>query len=150
VLTHEDLARLLCCSLATIKRDVAALRKAGQAIPTRGQVKDIGKGVSHKAQIVGDYLAGYTFSDIGWRRRHSLSSIQRYVRDFSRVARLTAKGLSVGEIRQAPGLSERLIGDYVSLCQATPPDTPVLQHLLSEPDMATAQPVEIKSGAWLA
>jgi hypothetical protein len=72
VLTHEDLARLLCCSLATIKRDVAALRAAGQAIPTRGQVKDIGKGVSHKAQIVGDYLAGYTFSDIGWRRRHSL------------------------------------------------------------------------------
>jgi hypothetical protein len=43
-----------CCSPATIKRDVAVLREKGLSIPTRGQVKDIGKRVSHKIQIVED------------------------------------------------------------------------------------------------
>jgi biotin operon repressor len=77
LLTHEDLACLLNSSLSTIKRDVQALRQQGLMIPTRGQVKDIGKGVSHKRQIVQDYLAGYTFSEIERRQRHSTNSIHR-------------------------------------------------------------------------
>jgi len=149
LLTHEDLARLLCSSLATIKRDVAILRAKGLSIPTRGQVKDIGKGVSHKVQIVRDYLAGYTFSDIEMRRRHTTESIRRYCRDFGRVVTLEAKGLSVSEIRQASGLSERLIQQYIGLYQEAQPDNLSLQRLLQEPDPATAEPAVIKRGALL-
>ncbi len=69
LLTHEDLACLLSSSLSTIKRDVQALRQHGLLVPTRGQIKDIGKGVSHRRQIVQDYLAGYTFSQIERRQR---------------------------------------------------------------------------------
>lgn len=149
LLTQEDLARLLCTSRSSIKRDIAQLRAAGIDVPTRGQVKDIGRGVSHKSQIVGDWLAGYTFSQIKSRRWHAISSIERYCRDFQRVVRLYCHGLSVADMRRSTGLSERLIGEYLALHQATDPDNERLRQLLSEPEAATERPAEIKRGAWL-
>lgn len=149
LLTQEDLARLLCASRSTIKRDVAQLRAEGVDVPTRGQVKDIGKGISHKGRIVGDWLAGYTFSQIQQRRRHTVYSIERYCGDFQRVVRLHVHGLSAADIRISTGLSERLVGEYVALYEAAGPDNAQVQRLLSEPDPATQTPAEIKRGAWL-
>jgi hypothetical protein len=149
LLSHEDLACLLSSSLATIKRDVGELRAQGLQVPTRGQVKDIGKGVSHKRQIVQDYLAGYTFSEIEWRRRHSVGAIGRYCQDFVRVVRLRQKNFSLADIRRTTGLSERLIGQYLSLYDQCDPDNDRLQLLLAEPDPATDTPAEIKRGEWL-
>lgn len=146
LLTHEDLACLLSSSLATIKRDAADLRQQGLTVSTRGQVKDIGKGVSHKAQIVQDYLAGYTFSEIEWRRRHSIGSIRRYCQDFVRVVRLQAKHFSVADIRRTTGLSERLIKEYLTLYEQCEPDNDRLYLLLAEPHPATDTPAEIKRG----
>jgi hypothetical protein len=37
LLTQEDLARLLCTSRSTVKRDIAYLRSEGVDVPTRGQ-----------------------------------------------------------------------------------------------------------------
>lgn len=149
LLTQEDLARLLCASRSSIKRDIAQLRAAGLDVPTRGQVKDIGRGVSHKAQIVSDWLAGYTFSQIKSRRWHAISSIERYCRDFQRVVALHVRGLSVADIRQSTGLSERLISEYLALYQTIGPDTDRLQQLLAVPDAATTTPATIKRGAFL-
>jgi len=148
LLTQEDLARLLCNSRSTVKRDIAQLRAEGLDVPTRGQVKDIGKGVSHKARIVGDWLAGYTFSQIRQRCHHSLYAIERYCADFMRVVRLHAHGLSQVDIRVSTGLSERLIGEYVDLSQAAGAGNERLQQLLNEPAAATETPAEIKKGAW--
>lgn len=149
LLTQEDLARLLCASRSTIKRDIAHLRAQGIEIPTRGQIKDIGKGVSHKTYIVRDWLAGYTFSQIKQRRWHSVRSIERYCTDFQRVVHLHSRGLSIADIRISTGLSERLIGEYLDLYRVAGPDNGQLQQLLSEPDQATEEPAEIKRGAWL-
>jgi len=149
LLSQEDLARLLCSSRSTIKRDIAWLRASGRDVPTRGQVKDIGRGLSHKSQIVGDWLAGYTFSQIHKRRWHALSSIERYCRDFQRVFQLHQHGLSVAEIRQSTGLSERLIGEHLALANAAGADNDRLQQLRTSPAEATEQPAQIKRGAWL-
>jgi len=149
LLTHEDLALLLCSSAATIKRDVKVLRMAGYSVPTRGQVKDIGKGVSHKTQIVGDYLAGYTYSEIERRRHHSIRAINRYCQDFVRVLRLQQSGASVAEIRQVTGLSERLIEEHLALYAACPADNDRLQLLLNEPSHTTETTAEIKRGRYL-
>jgi len=149
LLTQEDLARLLCASRSTVKRDIAQLREEGVDVPTRGQIKDIGKGVSHKTSIVGDWLAGYTFSQIKERRWHSIHSIERYCSDFQRVLRLHERGLSMTEIRIGTGLSERLIGEYLDLYEAVGSENTQVQRLLSEPDPATETPAEIKRGAWL-
>jgi biotin operon repressor len=149
LLTQEDLARLLCASRSTIKRDIAWLRKQGIDVPTRGQIKDIGKGISHKTQIIADWLAGYTFSQIKQRRRHSIHSIDRYCSGFRRVVRLHEHGLNVGEIRISVGISERLIGEYLDLYKAVGPENVCVQRILSEADSATEAPAEIKRGDWL-
>jgi hypothetical protein len=149
LLTQEDLARLLCTSRSTIKRDIAQLRAEGIDVPTRGQIKDIGKGISHKACIVGDWLAGYTFSQIQRRRRHSILSIERYCSDFQRVVCLHTRDLNVTAIRISTGLSERLIQEYLSLYQAVAVDNDRLRQLLREPAPATEEPAEIKRGALL-
>jgi len=149
LLTQEDLARLLCTSRSTIKRDITWLRKQGTDVPTRGQVKDIGKGISHKTQIIEDWLAGYTFSQIKQRRRHSIHSIDRYCSDFGRVIRLHEHGLNVGEIRVSTGLSERLIGEYLDLYEEVGTENDCVQRILGKPDAATEAPAEIKRGGLL-
>jgi hypothetical protein len=149
LLTHEDLACLLSTSLATVKRDVRALRQRGLLVPTRGQIKDIGKGVSHKRQIVQDYLAGYTFSQIERRQRHSINAIHRYCRDFARVIRLQAKEFTVAEIRRVTGLSERLISEYQHLYTQCEPDNDRLQLLLAEAEAVPDTPALVKRGHWL-
>jgi len=149
LLTQEDLARLLCTSRSTIKRDIVELRAQDVAVPTRGQVKDIGRGVSHKAHIVGDWLAGYTFSEIQRRRWHSIGSIERYCGDFLRVVRLHAQGLAVGEIRIGSGLSERLVQEYLDLYAKAGPTNAQIEQLLTNPSPATEVPAETKRGRWL-
>jgi hypothetical protein len=74
LLTVEDLAYLTCSSPATVKRDLAACRSRDEAVPTRGQIKDIGPGLSHKAKVVQLYLWGLQFTDIESRTRHSEGS----------------------------------------------------------------------------
>jgi len=149
LLTQEDLARLLCASRSTIKRDIAYLRGEGVDVPTRGQMKDIGRGVSHKTRIVEDWLAGYTFSEIKKRRWHTLGSIERYCMSFQRVARLHAHHLSANEIRVSTGMSERLIQEYLDLYKRADPDSSRLKQLLSQPDTETEEPAEAKRGTWL-
>jgi hypothetical protein len=149
LLTQEDLARLLCSSRSTIKRDIARLRAEGTDVPTRGQVKDIGKGLSHKWRIVEDWLTGYTFSQIQQRRRHSIHAIERYCTDFERVVRLHMRGLRMSEIRQGTGMSERLISEYLTLYKAVGPENDRVQRLHTEADPATEEEAEIKRGAWL-
>jgi hypothetical protein len=140
---------LLCTSCSTIKRDIAQLRAAGVDVPTRGQIKDIGKGVSHKTHIVSDWLAGYTFCEIKHRRRHSIHAIERYCADFQRVVRLQERGLSVSQIRIGTGLSERLVGEYLELRESAGQGNERVQRLLSEPEPATDNPAQIKRGVWL-
>ena len=149
LLTQEDLARLLCASRSTIKRDIAQLREEGIDVPTRGQIKDIGRGVSHKSRIVGDWLAGYTYSQIRDRRRHSIHAIERYCTDFQRVVRLHERELDVGEIRVGTGLSERLITEYLELYEAVGPEHERVRQLLQEVNPATEEAAEIKRGVWL-
>jgi hypothetical protein len=112
-------------------------------------MKDIGKGVSHKTQIVQDYLAGYTYSEIQWRRRHSIGAIGRYCQDFSRVVHLWHNDFSVADIRRTTGLSERLIDEYRALYEQCEPNNDRLQQLLAEAQPSTEKAAEIKRGTLL-
>jgi Protein of unknown function (DUF1670) len=116
VLTQEDLARLLQTGVRTIRRDVTALRGDGHWVPTRGVVKEIGRGQSHKAKIVEMYLRRMTYSEIVRRARHAPSSIKRYVETFGRVVVLWEKGVrDVSEIAYVVGVSARLAREYLEL-----------------------------------
>ena len=130
-LTQEDLAILLGNSPRTIRYDIKEIRNDGIDVPTRGQMKDIGKGVSHKAKIVLEYLKGYGYSEIRRRTHHSDESIDRYVRDFSRVVYLLEQGESIPRIRQTTRLSESLIHEYKQIYEEySEHDYPRMKELL--------------------
>lgn len=117
LLTHEDVAVLLGSDISTVKRLVKQYKNEGVILPTRGQIRDIGPGISHKAQIIELYLKGYTITEIEKRLIHTPVSIERYLLDFSRILTLRQFGLSPAEIRLATDLSEHLIEEYLELAQ---------------------------------
>jgi Protein of unknown function (DUF1670) len=98
-----------------VKRDVAACRARDVAVPTRGQIRDIGPGVSHKAKVVQLYLWGLQFTDVESRTHHSEGAIRRYLADFRQIAALYARGAKISEIRAATGRSAALIAEYIGL-----------------------------------
>ena len=115
-LTQEDIAaKLLNCGVRTVRRDIKALAKRGVIVPTRGQQKDIGPGVSHKVETVRLFMERRTYTEIERRLKHSLTAIKRYILTFSRVAYLTEKGYTTKEIAFLVQVSERLTRDYQAL-----------------------------------
>ncbi|MHC4433024.1 MAG: DUF1670 domain-containing protein [Planctomycetota bacterium] len=116
--TQEDLAQALHVSVRTIKRDCKALEAQGICLPTRGRLKGIGRGQTHKAQIVGRWLRSETYDQIMLYTRHSLSSIKRYVQSFVRVADLHRQGFSESEIALLLELSAYLVGEYLAIYYA--------------------------------
>jgi Protein of unknown function (DUF1670) len=129
LLTVEDLAWLTCSSPATIKRDLAWLRAHGQAVTTRGQLRDIGPGLSHKAAVVQLWLWGLQFTEIEQRTAHSEAAIGRYLADFRQIAALHARGATVPEIRAVTGRSAALIAEYVGLYERARREFPAAPRL---------------------
>ena len=115
LLSYEDIAFILTTSVITIKRDMAALRRAGLTIPSRGWRHDMGRGSTHKTQILDIYLSGYQFSEIERCTHHSETAVKRYIQDFSKIILLKSKGFSVDQIRITTGFTNRLIGEYINL-----------------------------------
>jgi len=115
VATQEDLARVLHVSPRTIKRDFQALQESGVFLPTRGNLQGIGRGQTHKALIVGQWLQGETYDQIQLRTRHSICSIQRYIQAFVRVVQLHRQGLSAGQIALLLDMGPALVREYLAV-----------------------------------
>jgi hypothetical protein len=118
VATQEDLAQVLHVSVRTIKRDCAQLKAEGIEVPTRGNVQGIGRGQTHKAQIVRRWLQGETYDQIAWHARHSLSSIRRYVQTFARVVHLHRRGFAEHQTAMLLGIGTPLVRQYLAIYQA--------------------------------
>lgn len=115
LLSYEDLAIILTTSPATVKRDVAHLRREGQFIMTRGAKHDMGPGLSHKTIILDLYFKGYTFSDIERQTNHSEGSVKRYLADFIQVATLRRQKFTPQQIRLIAKKSDRIVREYIQL-----------------------------------
>jgi hypothetical protein len=105
------------------------LRRRDEAAPTRGQIRDIGPGVSHKSKVVQLYLWGLQFTEIEQRTGHSEGSIRRYLADFRQIAALYARGAKVPEIRAATGRSSALIAEYIGLYERARREFPAAPRL---------------------
>ena len=128
--TQEDLAKALGVCVRTIRSDIAALKAEGYVVVTRGKLRGVGRGQSHKVLIVELYLKRCTYTEIIRRTRHSAYAVKRYVQTFGRVVMLRRKGLTVSEIAYAVGISERLAQEYLDLYQRY--DVPEYQDRLEE------------------
>jgi hypothetical protein len=118
LLSYEDLSMILTSSPATIKRDIALLRRQGMFIVTRGSKLDMGPGLSHKTVIIDLYFKGYTFSEIEQKTNHSETSVKRYLADFIQVAMLVKDGFSKNQIRLIAKKSDRIVREYTDLYHA--------------------------------
>lgn len=117
VASQEDLAQVLQVSVRTIKRDFEELQQQGLYLPSRGNLQGIGRGQTHKAQIIGCWLRGATYDQIAQKTHHALSSIQRYIQTFVRVIDLDQRKFSVGQIAQLLQLGPPLVQEYLSVYQ---------------------------------
>lgn len=128
--SQEDLARALSVSVRTIKRDWVALEKQGVYLPSRGNLRGIGRGQTHKALIVGRWLAGETYDQIARQTHHSVSSVQRYIQAFVRVMQLQERGLTPTEIALLLQISQPLVSEYLAIHQQH--DTSFARQRLAE------------------
>lgn len=115
-LSQEDLACLLGVSLKTIKRIFAWYREQDQRLPSRGEIQDMGRGVSHKIPVIRKYVQDLSFShisqDLG---KHGIPSMVRYLQHFALVMILEDRELTPGQMQSVIGISENLIEQYRSL-----------------------------------
>lgn len=130
VATQEDLAQVLQVTTRTIKRDYAALKAAGVWLPSRGALQGIGRGQSHKAQILKRWLQGETYDQLVLHTHHSLASIQRYVQTFVRVVQLHQQGFEPSQIAMLVQIGLPLVKEYLQLWQQS--DSPATRERLSE------------------
>jgi hypothetical protein len=112
---QEDLAQALHVSLRTIKRDCAALEAQDIYLPTRGKLRGIGRGQTHKARIVALWLSGATYDQIQRQTRHSLSAIQRYIRTFVRVIDLHRQGFADSQVAMLLNIGPALVREYLAV-----------------------------------
>jgi len=113
LLTLPDLAVLAGISVDAVRRHLAAHPEV--VVPTRGLVKDIGRGVTHKTQIVELYLQLHTETEICERTGHSYASVEAYLREFARMVALADQGLNQVMIRRVTGRSMALVAAYLEL-----------------------------------
>ena len=112
-LSQEDLACVLGMSLKTVKRIFAWYRQQGQRLPSRGEIQDMGRGVSHKIPVIRLYVQDLSFSWISQALgKHGISSMARYLRHFALVMVLQDRGLTPAQMQSVIGISENLIGQY--------------------------------------
>lgn len=88
LLSHEDLAHLLCVDPSTVKNLVRRLREQGLYPPTRGAIIDAGPEPSHKRVIAELLGRGRTTSEIACATNHSEHAIGRYQQQFGLVLHL--------------------------------------------------------------
>jgi DNA-binding Lrp family transcriptional regulator len=118
LLTQEDLARVLGVDRRTVVRDVKVLKAAGHLVQTRGAVKGVGRGQTHKVRIIELWLDREGYEKISRWMHHSPQAIKRYVSIFLRVVLLHRQGTPVKEIAFLTQASGRLVKDYLAVYQA--------------------------------
>ena len=118
VLSQEDLARALRVSARTVRRDVRALKAEGHWVPTRGVVKGVGRGQTHKVRVIELWLDREGYDQIARWVHHTPQAIKRYVSTFLRVVVLHRQGAGEEEIAFVTGSSVRLVREYLALYEA--------------------------------
>lgn len=116
VLSQEDIACILGISLSSVKRIFIYFRKQGESLPSRGEIQDMGRGVSHKIPVIRKYVQDLSFSRISLELgKHGIPSMARYLHHFALVMILEDRKLTPHQMQSIIGISEALIQQYRDL-----------------------------------
>lgn len=127
-LNQADLAYLLAIHVGVIQQ--MTQKHDNILLPTRGNVVDMGPGLTHVEQIVELYLQGYTETEIVRRTGHTYGSIENYIMMFSRVVSLLERKMPIPLIRQTIGCSMKLVEKHATLYHKY--NTPDYQFMLMQ------------------
>ena len=112
-LTHADLSYLLGIHCSAISNILKA--NPSVAVPLRGACCDIGRGITHRKEIIKLYLDMHTETEIVSATGHSYESVENYIKEFAAVLALSERGLPIPLIRRVTGRSIKLISTYMDL-----------------------------------
>lgn len=115
LLTQEDLAEILDTDVRTIRRDMQQLRQRGISVPTRGQQKDIGPGVTHRVQAITFFLQEKEPLEIARAIKHSLTAVERYIDTFCRVVYCQRRFRNNLQTALVVGVSVHTVNTYLGL-----------------------------------
>jgi DNA-binding CsgD family transcriptional regulator len=115
LLSQEDMAEILMCDVRTIRRDIQAMRKRDIIVATRGQVRDIGPGVTHRGIAVRLWLEGKEPVEIARHINHSIAAVENYIEKFKRVAYLRGKNFDDYQSALTIGISVAAVKTFVEL-----------------------------------
>jgi Protein of unknown function (DUF1670) len=119
LLTVEDIAhRLLNCGERTVCRDIEAFKKQNIILPLRSTVKDMGKSISHRSQIIKEWLRGNEYSEISRKTNHSIDAVANYVDKFKRIVCLAKDNYEIHTIAFMVKLSPSLTQEYYTLYES--------------------------------
>ena len=99
-------------------------------MPSNGNIRSIGHGQTHKAQIIGRWLGGETYDQLTRSTHHHVSCIARYVQTFVRVVALQQAGLDEQQIAHLTQCGVPLVQEYLQLYQQN--DAPHCRERLNE------------------
>ncbi len=88
--------------------------ETGKIVPTRGTVHDIGRGVTHKAEVIRRWLRNESPEQIARALSHSQDAVDRYITAFQKV-RLLATKVPINDLPTLAGLSVSVINEYIAL-----------------------------------
>jgi len=117
LLTEADVSLLLHLPINTISGVVLRHeREAGQTVPRRGTVHDLGRSVTHKRIICYKRLVEKkTTSQVAQETFHSPDEVEYYVQSLRRVLLCHSSGMSEEDIAAATGRSLSLVREYLEL-----------------------------------
>lgn len=119
LLSQLDLAVLLSVNEFTAGNYVREYQSLyGRTLPTRGNIQQIGRGQTHKKEIISDYLNGYLVPTICQRTNHSKDAVERYIRDFEAIKLLNSKFDDLNTISLVTRLSKSVVSQYIDLLPA--------------------------------
>lgn len=127
VLSELDLSLVTGYTDGGVSAAVRRLRKAGEILPIRGYVADMGSWPTHKATIVRLYLEGLTTPEIASRTYHAKRSVDRYIEGFERVRLLAAKH-PPEELALLCGMSPNLTAQYLAILEDHDLDRPAFRR----------------------
>jgi len=94
--------------------------ETGKIVPTRGTVHDIGRGVTHKAEVIRRWLRNESPEKIAQAVSHSQESVDRYIAAFQQV-RLLATKVPISDLPSLAGLSIGIVNEYLALLRQYEP-----------------------------
>ena len=139
LLTVEDLAILMDCDEKTIRNDIKYYQKRHNIlIPTRGNKKDIGPGITHREKAIELYIKGDDALSISRQLEHSLKAIERYISTFCRVLYCQQMVRDTLKTALIVGISVALVNKYLELADKYR-FTPAFKERLNEIEQMGAE-----------